>query len=73
MSHEGGDPQAMLGLLEILIEARTGPRTPELLSTHPLPPTRRRAAQRLLEGPDRHTRGNPQFTTHAIAERGTRA
>ncbi|MHC4107432.1 MAG: M48 family metalloprotease [Planctomycetota bacterium] len=58
------DPQAMLGLVEILIEASAGPRPPELLSTHPDPRTRLRAAQRLLDGPYRHTQGNPQFATH---------
>ena len=60
----GYDPKAMLGLLEILIDASTGPRPPELLSTHPAPRTRRRAAQRLLDGHYRHTQGNPHFATH---------
>ena len=59
----GYDPKAMVGLLEILIDAGAGPRPPEFLSSHPAPRTRRRAAQRLLEGPYRRTQGNPQFTT----------
>ncbi len=60
----GYDPKAIVGLLEILIDAGAGPRPPELLSTHPAPRTRRRAAQRLLQGPYRHTPGDPQFTTY---------
>ena len=40
MAEAGYDPHAMLEVLEILKQASTGPRPPEILSSHPLPETR---------------------------------
>lgn len=40
MAEAGYQPRAMLEVLEILKQASTGPRPPEMLSSHPLPETR---------------------------------
>ena len=40
MAQAGYDPRAMLGVMEILQQASAGGRTPEMLSTHPLPASR---------------------------------
>jgi predicted Zn-dependent protease len=49
MAAAGYDPRAMLEVLEILKEASTGPRPPEILSSHPLPETRIRELQDYLK------------------------
>ena len=58
-------PHAMIEVLEILSRASAGPRQVEFLSTHPHPQTRMRVLEDLLNGPYRHTRGNPDFGTYA--------
>ena len=40
MQKAGYDPNEILGVLEILKRAASGPRPPEMLSTHPLPENR---------------------------------
>jgi beta-barrel assembly-enhancing protease len=49
MAEAGYDPRAMLEVLAILKEASTGPRPPEILSSHPLPETRIRELQDYLK------------------------
>ena len=40
MQRAGYDPREILGVLEILRKAASGPRPPEMLSTHPMPENR---------------------------------
>ena len=49
IAEAGYDPKAMLEVLEILKQASTGPRPPEMLSSHPLPETRIRELQDYLK------------------------
>ncbi len=48
--HAGYNPQAMLGVLEILKRSAEGPRPPEMLSTHPLPENRIDKIKAVLAG-----------------------
>jgi predicted Zn-dependent protease len=57
MSQAGYDPSAMLDVMKILKEAARGSRQPEFLSTHPLPETRLREIQRILD--ERYPQGIP--------------
>ena len=58
------DPKGMRQLLAVLAKASTGPRPPEILSTHPYPESRIKIVQRLLEGPYRYTQDSPDFHTY---------
>ena len=49
MAEAGYQPRAMLEVLEILKQASTGPRPPEMLSSHPLPETRIAELQSYLQ------------------------
>ncbi len=61
MAAAGYSPQAMLGLLEVLMEASQSSRPPEFLSTHPYPETRIRSIRKLLEGQYKMTVDNPDY------------
>ena len=65
MAQAGYDPRAMLGVMEILQQASAGGRTPEWMSTHPLPATRldeiKRKIQEMFPNgiPSQLTEGRP--------------
>ncbi len=61
MAAAGYAPQAMIGLLEVLMEASQSSRPPEFLSTHPYPESRIRTIHKLLDGPYKITVDNPDF------------
>lgn len=61
MVEAGYDPEGMLEVLQVLLEASEGARQPEFLSTHPHPETRIRTINALLAERYAYTQNNSEF------------
>ena len=55
------DPQGMVQLLQILIDASQGQRPPEMTSTHPYPENRLRDVQKTIETKYANTQGSSSY------------
>jgi predicted Zn-dependent protease len=73
MAQAGYDPQAMLGVMQILQQASAGGRQPEILSTHPLPQTRIDEIKDRLAKIDYSDRGRYKLTTGRPLDHATLA
>jgi predicted Zn-dependent protease len=65
MTAAGYDPVGMIEVLQVLQEASHDGRPPEFLSTHPYPESRIETVQGMLDGPYRHTQGNPNYKKYS--------
>ncbi len=62
MMQAGYDPHAMVGVINVLMEASQGSSPPEFLSTHPNPERRMEQVKGLLATPEyQGTAGNPNY------------
>ena len=61
MTRAGYDPMGQVRVMQVLADASSGPRPPEILSTHPFPESRVERAKRLIEKEYPQTQGNPSY------------